>query len=140
MFGTAWDWAKSDPHVLMVERAWSACMARHRLHYQTNVDLEWNRTWPNPPTPAEITAAVADVGCNKQANLANTYLTVEAAYQRAAIGLNQPSLQQMQADFLILQRRGEQVLRLSAADILRLSRDLLSHVKSLLVPRLPPPR
>lgn len=136
MLFVGWTWAKSDPHVLAAERAWSACMAKHGLHYQTTVDLEWNRTWPNPPTPAEITAAVADVGCNQQANMANTYLAVEAAYQRAAASLNQPALQWMQAGFIALQQRGQQVLRLPAADILRLSRVRVSRVKPLLVPRL----
>jgi hypothetical protein len=135
MFFVGWNWAPSDPHVLAVERAWSACMAKRGLRYKTTDDLEWNRTWPNPPTPAEITAAVADVRCNQQTNLANTYLTVEAAYQRAAVGLNQAALQQMQADAMTMQRRGEQVLRLPAADLLRLSRARVKQVSSLLIPR-----
>jgi hypothetical protein len=106
MLDTAWDWAGSDLHVLAVQRAWSSCMAQHGLHYKSSVDLEWDRTWPNPPTPAEITTAVADARCSQQTNLANTYLAVETAYQQAALGQNQPSLKQMQVNFVAMQRRG----------------------------------
>jgi len=135
MLGTGVDWAGTDPHVLAAQRAWSACMARRGLRYKSPIDLEWNRTWPNPPTPAEVTAAAADVRCNQQTNLANTYLTVEAAYQQAVLGQNLSALQQMQADFMTMQRRGEQVLQLPAAGLLRLSRVRVSQARSLLVPR-----
>ena len=128
-------WTASDPHVLAAQRTWSACMARHGLNYKSMADLVQNRTWPNPPTPAEITAAVAEVGCNHQANLANTYLTVEAAYQQALIGLNQPDLQQMQADFVTEQQRAAQVLALPASDILRFSHARVHQVIYLLIPR-----
>lgn len=127
-------WTASDPHVLAAQRTWSACMARHGLNYKSMADLV-QRAWPDPPTPAEITAAVAEVGCNHQANLANTYLTVEAAYQQALIGQNQPDLQQMQADFVTLQQRAEQVLALPASDILRFSHARVHQVIYLLIPR-----
>jgi hypothetical protein len=127
-------WTESDPRVLAAQRIWSACMARHGLSYKSMADLV-RRAWPNPPTPAEIAAAVAEVGCNHQANLANTYLTVEAAYQQALIGQNQPDLQQMQADFVSLQQRAEQVLALPAADILRFSKARVHQVIYLLIPR-----
>ena len=127
-------WTASDPHVLAAQRTWSACMARHGLNFTSMADLV-KRDWPNPPTPAEITAAVAEVGCNHQANLANTYLTVEAAYQRALIGQNQQDLQQMQADFVTEQQRAEQVLALPASDILRFSRAKVHQVSYLLIPR-----
>jgi hypothetical protein len=127
-------WTASDPHVLAVQRTWSACMARHGLSYKSMSDLVL-RAWPNPPTPAEITAAVTEVRCNHQTNLANTYLTVEAAYQQALIGQNQPDLQQMRADFVTLQQRAGQVLQLPAAGILRLSRARVHQVIYLLIPR-----
>lgn len=60
---------------------------------------------------------------------------LEAAYQQALIGQNQPDLQQMQADFVTLQQRAEQVLQLPAADILRLSRARVHQVIYLLIPR-----
>jgi hypothetical protein len=50
------DWTNSDPHVLAAQRTWSACMARHGPGYKSMADLV-ERAWPNPPTPAEITAA-----------------------------------------------------------------------------------
>jgi hypothetical protein len=127
-------WTASDPHLLAAQRTWSACMARHGLNYKSMADLV-QRDWPNPPTQAEITAAVTEVGCNHQANLANTYLTVEAAYQQALIGLNQPDLQQMQADFVTEQQRAAQVLALPASDILRFSHARVHQVIYLLIPR-----
>jgi hypothetical protein len=78
---------------------------------------------------------VAEVHCNNQANLANTFLTVEAAYQRALIGENQPDLQQMQSDFVTTQQRAEQVLALPASDILRFSHARVHQVIYLLIPR-----
>jgi len=128
-------WTDSDPRVLAAQRTWSACLVRHgQYRYKSIPDLV-HRAWPDPPTPAEITAAVTEVHCNHEANLANTYLTVEAAYQRALIGQNQPDLQQMQADFVTLQQRAQQVLALPASDILRFSHALVHQVIYLLIPR-----
>ena len=135
MLFEARDWADSDPQVLRVQRAWSACMVQHKLSYKSTVDLEADRIWPNPPTRAEITTAVADVRCNHQVNLTNTYLTVEAAYQHAVLTQNTPDVQQSQADFATMQQRAEQVLALPAADVLQLSRAQVAVVSSLLVPR-----
>jgi hypothetical protein len=135
MLFEARDWADSDQQVLRVQRAWSACMAQHRLSFKSTVDLEADRVWPNPPTRAEITTAVADVRCNHQVNLTNTYLTVEAAYQHAVLSQNMPDVQQAQADFATMQQRAEQVLALPAADVLRLSRAQVAVVSFLLVPR-----
>jgi hypothetical protein len=133
--GGAIKWTDSDPHVLAAERTWSACMAGHGQTYTSVADLERGRTWTNPPTPAEVRVAVADVRCNQQANLANTYLTVEAAYQRALIGENQADLQQLQASYATLQQRAAQVLQLPAADILRFSHAKVHQVVYLLIPR-----
>jgi len=129
------DWADSDPQVLSAQRAWSACMAQHKLSFKSTVDLEAGRIWPNPPTRDEITTAVADVRCNHQVNLTNTYLTVEAAYQHAVLTQNMPDVQQSQADFTAMQQRAVQVLALPVADVLRLSRAQVSKAGFLLVPR-----
>jgi hypothetical protein len=111
-------------------------MVQHKLSYKSTVDLEADRIWPNPPTRAEITTAMADVRCNHQVNLTNTYLIVEeAAYQHAVLTQNMPDVQQSQADFATMQQRAEQVLALPAADVLRLSRAQVAVVSSLLVPR-----
>ena len=114
-------WTQSDPRVLAVQRAWSACMARSGLAYKSPAQAE-ERNWPSTPTPAEIAAAVADVRCKTQTNLVNTWLTVEAAYQQSLIGQNVTSLSRLQANFGALLRRAEQLLQLPAAGILRVSR------------------
>jgi hypothetical protein len=115
-------WTQSDPRVLAVQRAWSACMARHGLIYKTPAQAT-NRGWPRTPSPAEIATAVADVQCKTQTNLVNIWLTVEAAYQQALIGQNASSLAQLQANFGALQRRAEAALQApSGAGILRISR------------------
>jgi hypothetical protein len=115
------DWTQSDPRVLAAERAWSACIARHGLTASTPTDLEF-RSWPAVPTPVEVADAVTDVRCKQQSNLANIYLTVQAAYQRAAIELNAPSLTELQSDFGVLQARARHLLELPAPVILQFSR------------------
>ena len=127
-------WTESDPNVTAAQRAWSACMARQGLNYKSISDVEF-RNWPDPPSPAEITTAVADVRCNKQANLSNTFLTVEAAYQLAVIDANRDAIQQVQADHATMQQRAQQVLALPAADILRFSKLQVHKAVPLLVPR-----
>src|SRR5262249_29906212 len=67
-------------------------------------------SWPARPTRPEIATAVADVTCKTQANLLNTWLTVEAAYQLALIGQNLAALSQLQANFAPLLRRAEAAL------------------------------
>jgi len=119
-------WTQSDPRVLAVQRAWSACMARSGLTYKSPAQAE-ERNWPSTPTPAEIAAAVADVRCKTQTNLVNTWLTVEAAYQQSLIGQNVTSLSRLQANFGALLRRAEALLRLPAAGILQISRGRVSR-------------
>lgn len=114
------NWARSDPHFVAVQQAWSACMARSGLKYGSSIDLE-SAGWPQTPTPAEISTAVADVRCKQQTNLEYVYRTVESAYQQALIGQNASSLTQLQADFAVLQPRAQRLLELPASAILRLS-------------------
>jgi hypothetical protein len=114
-------WTQSDPRVLAVQRAWSACMARSGHAYKSPAQAQ-SASWPSTPTPAEIATAVADVACKTQANLVNTWLTVEAAYQQALISQNLTSLAQLQTHFGALLRRAENLLRQPAVTgILRLS-------------------
>jgi len=120
-------WTQSDPRILAVERAWSACMARSGLTYKSPAQAQ-ERNWPSTPTPAEIAAAVADVRCKTQTNLVNTWLTVEAAYQQALISQNLTALSQLQTTFGALLRRAVQLLQLPAATgILRISRGRVSR-------------
>jgi hypothetical protein len=99
----------SDPRISVVNKAWSACMARHFYHYSSPSRLQASH-WPSPPTRAEIRTAVADVKCKTQVNLLNTWLTVEAAYQRALIGRNLTALSQLQANFTPLLNRAQAAL------------------------------
>jgi len=118
-------WTQSDPRILAVQRAWSACMARSGRAYKSPAQAEQSN-WPSTPTPAEIAVAVADVRCKTQTNLVNTWLAVEAAYQQALISQNLTSLSRLQANFGALLRRAEDLLQIPAAGILRVSQGRVS--------------
>jgi hypothetical protein len=118
-------WTQSDPRILAAERAWSGCMSHSGFGYKTPAQAQ-GREWPTAPTPEEIATAVADVGCKTQANLVNTWLTVEAAYQQVLIGQNLSSLSRLQASVGALLRRAEFLLQLpDAGGILRISQQRL---------------
>lgn len=102
-------WTRSDPRILAVQRSWSACMAARGYTYQTVLQPE-QRRWPSTPTRAEIATAVADVSCKTRVNLPNTWLAVEAAYQRALIAENLALLSQLQTNFGVLLHRAETLL------------------------------
>jgi hypothetical protein len=102
-------YTQTDPRIRAVNRAWSACMARHFYHYASPSQVEGHH-WKTPPNRAEIATAVADVTCKAQTNLLNTWLAVEAAYQQALIGQNLATLSQMQANFAPLLRRANTAL------------------------------
>jgi hypothetical protein len=102
-------WAQTDPRVLAVERAWSACMAQHGYAYHTPQQAQ-QHNWPSTPGTAEVATAVADVSCKTRTDLPNTWLTVEAAYQSALVTQNLTALSQLQANFGSLLRRAEAVL------------------------------
>jgi hypothetical protein len=91
-------WTQTDPRVLAVNAAWSRCMARRGYHY-TSPEQPASHNWPAKPTKKEAATAVADVTCKQQTNLANTWLTVEAAYQTALIGENIGTLASLQSSF-----------------------------------------
>jgi hypothetical protein len=102
-------WAQTDPRVLAVERAWSRCMAQHGYSYRTPMQAQ-QHSWPSAPSAGEVATAVADVSCKTRTDLPNTWLTVEAAYQRALIAQNLTALSQLQTDFGSLLRRAEELL------------------------------
>jgi hypothetical protein len=106
-------WTQSDPRIVLLDRLWSACMARHGYNYKSPEQAEL-ASWPSSPTSAEIATAVADVKCKTQTNLVNTWLTVEAAYQAVLIGDNLTELSRLQTNFAKLLRRAEATLQLSA--------------------------
>jgi len=102
-------YTQTDPRIRAVDRAWSACMARHFYHYTSPSQVE-RRHWKTPPNKAEIATAVADVTCKAKTNLLNTWLAVEAGYQQALIGQNLATLSQLQANFAPLLRRANAAL------------------------------
>ena len=102
-------WAQTDPRVLAIERAWSRCMAQRGYGFRTPQQAQ-QHNWPKTPTTGEVATAVADVSCKAKANLPNTWLTVEAAYQQALIAQNLAALSQLQANFGKLIQRAEAVL------------------------------
>jgi len=95
--------------VLAVERAWSRCMAQRGYSYHTPLEAE-QHNWPSTPSVGEVATAVADVSCKTRTDLPNTWLTVEAAYQRALIAQNLTALSRFQANFGNLLRRAEALL------------------------------
>jgi hypothetical protein len=100
---------QTDPRIRAADRAWSHCMARRFYTYASPAQAE-ARSWPAPPTRAEIATAVADVACKTQVNLLNTWLAVEAAYQQALIRQDLATLAQLQAHFAPLLRRAQAAL------------------------------
>ncbi len=99
----------SDAHIRALNHAWSACMARHFYHYPSPSQLQAKR-WPKLPSKAEIRTAVTDVKCKTKVNYLNTWLAVEAAYQRALIARNLTALSQLQANFAPLMHRAQAAL------------------------------
>ncbi len=107
--GEAASWTQSDPRITAVDTAWSQCMARHGYSYR-NPSAAADKNWPASPTATEIATAVADVTCKNQVNLVNTWLTVEAAYQRVLIGDNLAALAHLQSAFQVNLERAQQIL------------------------------
>jgi len=107
--GEAASWTQSDPRITAVNAAWSRCMARRGYSYR-NPAAAADKNWPGTPTITEIATAVADVTCKNQVNLLNTWLTVEAAYQRVLIGENLAALAHLQTAFRVNLARAQQIL------------------------------
>lgn len=91
--------SQSDPRVLKVFAAWSACMRTSGYVYKdpdaATDDPRWSAA--AAPTRAEIATAQADVACKRRTDLVGVWFSVESAYQRAAIKLNAGPLRQAQA-------------------------------------------
>ena len=114
-------WTQSDPRILAVQRAWSACMARSGLSYKSPAQAA-DRNWPRTPTPAEDVAAAHAVQ-DPRPEPRNTRADRRGHEQQALISLNLTSLSRLQASFGALLRRAEVLLQLPGAGILRVARD-----------------
>lgn len=95
--GQAFTQAQSDPRVLAVFVAWSACMRRHGYDYSTPfkaaADPQWNMS--SPATRTEIQTAETDVSCKQKTNLLGITFAVESDYENAAIAKNALALAQV---------------------------------------------
>jgi hypothetical protein len=106
----ALQWTQTDSRIRAADRLWSRCMARRGFSYPSPAAAAGHH-WPKSPSTAEIATASADVSCKMQANLPNTWLAVEAAYQQALITANLATLSQLQARFRALLNRAESLIR-----------------------------
>jgi hypothetical protein len=102
-------WTRTDPRLGAASQAWSRCMARRGLTYSSPLAAAQHR-WPKLPSRTEIATAIADVTCKTQANLVNTWQTVNAAYQQALVNRNPIQLAEAQASFASALRRAENLL------------------------------
>ncbi len=91
----SWERSVRDSRVAAVFAAWSSCMAALGHDYPNpraaNNDVSFQT---ERPTPREITTAVSDVRCKRQANVVSTWALVEAAYQKRAIAENRAELEE----------------------------------------------
>jgi hypothetical protein len=107
--GEAANWTQTDPRIAAANAAWSRCMHARGYSYRSPARAAGAR-WPSAPSSKEIGTAVADVMCKNQVDYVNTWLTVEAAYQRALIGQNLQSLAKLQTSFGTDLRRAQLIL------------------------------
>src|SRR5262249_34663169 len=90
--------SENDSRVLAAMSAWSTCMKGKGYRYARSGDPN-NQNWPEPPGPAEIAVATADVACKLQTNLVGIWFAVETAYQLRAIDQNASQLNEVK-DYL----------------------------------------
>jgi hypothetical protein len=102
-------WTRTDPRLSAASQAWSRCMARRGLSYSSPLAAAQHR-WPKLPSRTEIATAIADVTCKTQANLVNTWQSVNAAYQQALVIRNPIQLAEVQTSFASALRRAEILL------------------------------
>ncbi len=108
--GTAEQETESDPRVRRALAAWSACMRGNGYSYQTPMQAA-SESWPNSPTPLEISTAKADVLCKQRTDLPSLWQDVEAGYERALITQNATALAQVRQRINAEVGRAEAVLR-----------------------------
>lgn len=81
-----WQKSTSDPRVVEVVAAWSACMKESGYDYPSPVgmtDSRWSLS--GPVTTVEIQVAGTDVRCKRRTNLIGVWFAVESGYERQAI-------------------------------------------------------
>ncbi|GAB2823465.1 hypothetical protein GCM10022221_21990 [Actinocorallia aurea] len=75
--------ADKDPRTAEVTQAWSDCMRDAGYSYASPGEAASDARWlvPGPPSPAEVSAAAADVGCKTQVNYAGMRTAILTAYE-----------------------------------------------------------
>ncbi|HXC79256.1 MAG TPA: hypothetical protein VNU19_19660 [Candidatus Acidoferrum sp.] len=82
-----------DSRVRAALTAWSDCMHTNGYNYADPLAAVDDSAFSGPtPSAAEITTAVADVGCKNRTNLLEIWASVETAYQNRAIEENAQEL------------------------------------------------
>jgi len=88
-----------NPVLLSDIKKWSACMATHGYDVKSPppADISNNSSAPTykPLTKAEIAEAVTDYKCKVKVNMMNTWLALDAYYQRQTINEHPTQFQEM---------------------------------------------
>ncbi|ROO91024.1 hypothetical protein EDD29_8766 [Actinocorallia herbida] len=86
--------AEKDPRTAEVTQAWSACMRDAGYSYASPAEAASDAQWlvPGPPSPSEVSAAAADVGCKTQVNYAGMRMAVLTAYEMRLVRLHKARL------------------------------------------------
>ncbi|WP_322748471.1 MULTISPECIES: hypothetical protein [unclassified Frankia] len=77
--------SKEDSRVRAVFALWSACMSESGYHYADPLAAAGDPAFTVPPSPAQISVALADIACKARTNVVGVWFTVDSAYQRRAI-------------------------------------------------------
>ncbi len=77
--------SKTDSRVRKVFTAWSACMSESGYHYADPLAAAGDPAFKGPPSPTQISVALADIACKARTNVIGVWFTVESAYQQRAI-------------------------------------------------------
>ncbi|MEV8284516.1 hypothetical protein AB0P45_20575 [Streptomyces niveus] len=99
--------SQENAQVKKALQEWSACMGRAGHTYKTPLDA-LDRLTGETPSPAELSAAKADVKCKDSVNLVGVWFAVESEIQETLIARNEEVLAQDGTSFDALVRRASE--------------------------------
>ncbi|MFG2170397.1 hypothetical protein ACGFMO_03255 [Streptomyces niveus] len=99
--------SQENAQVKKALQEWSACMERAGHTYKTPLDA-LDRLTGETPSPAELSAAKADVKCKDSVNLVGVWFAVESEIQETLIARNEEVLAQDGTSFDALVRRASE--------------------------------
>ncbi|MGW6458948.1 hypothetical protein ACWF94_24020, partial [Streptomyces sp. NPDC055078] len=104
--------SRRDPRVVAVFRAWSRCMQRYGYDYADPAQPPGKAPEFAGPTasPAEIALALRDVACKRETNVVGVWSSVDAAYQRRAMGEKRQELAGVERDIRTQLANADRVL------------------------------